>query len=72
MRCLKESAEVQSPGVRDKKRIAVGAFLSMGLLGMSRTFLGTTLHSIRTSFELNILQAGTFPALLQLDYHVRG
>jgi FHS family glucose/mannose:H+ symporter-like MFS transporter len=68
MRFSNGSAEVLSRGVRDKKWITMGAFLSMGLLGMSRTFLGTTLPSIRTSFELNLLQAGTFPALLQLGY----
>jgi len=54
--------------LKGKKRITLGAFLSMGLLGMSRTFLGTALPSIRATFDLNLLQAGTFPSLLQLGY----
>jgi fucose permease len=51
-----------------KKRITLGAFLSQALLGMSRTFLGTALPAIRATFDLNLLQAGTFPALLQLGF----
>jgi fucose permease len=53
---------------KGKKRITLGAFLCQGLLGMSRTFLGTALPAIRATFSLNLLQAGTFPALLQLGY----
>jgi len=47
-----------------------GAFVSMSFLGMSRTFLGTALPAIRSSFELNILQAGTLTALLQLGFSI--
>jgi FHS family glucose/mannose:H+ symporter-like MFS transporter len=54
--------------LQGKKRITLGAFLSQGLLGMSRTFLGTALPAIRATFDLNLLQAGTFPALLQLGF----
>jgi fucose permease len=54
--------------LKGKKRITLGAFLSQGLLGMSRTFLGTALPAIRATFDLNLLQAGTFPALLQLGF----
>ena len=54
--------------LKGKKRITLGAFLCQGLLGMSRTFLGTALPAIRATFDLNLLQAGTFPALLQLGY----
>ena len=48
--------------------ITLGAFISLGFVGMSRTFLGTALPSIRYSLELNILQAGTLTALLQLGF----
>ena len=51
-----------------KQRITLGAFLSMGLLGMSRTVLGTALPAIRATFELSFLQTGAFPAFLQLGY----
>jgi FHS family glucose/mannose:H+ symporter-like MFS transporter len=51
-----------------KKRITLGAFLAQGLLGMSRTVLGTALPVIRATFDLNLLQTGTFPALLQLGF----
>ena len=54
--------------LKGKKRITLGAFLSQALLGMSRTFLGTALPAIRATFDLNLLQAGTFPALLQLGF----
>lgn len=47
-----------------------GAFVSMSFLGMSRTFLGTALPAIRSSLELNILQAGTLTALLQLGFSI--
>jgi hydrogenase/urease accessory protein HupE len=42
--------------------IPLGAFISMSFLGMSRTFLGTALPWIRSSFDLNLLQAGTLTA----------
>ena len=48
--------------------ITSGAFASMSFIGMSRTFLGTALPAIRSSLELNILQAGTLTALLQLGF----
>lgn len=47
-----------------------GAFVSMSFLGMSRTFLGTALPAIRSSLNLNLLQAGTLTALLQLGFSV--
>lgn len=47
-----------------------GAFVSMSFIGMSRTFLGTALPAIRSSLELNILQAGTLTALLQLGFSI--
>lgn len=47
-----------------------GAFISMSFIGMSRTFLGTALPAIRSSLELNILQAGTLTALLQLGFSI--
>ena len=50
--------------------MASGAFVSMSFLGMSRTFLGTALPAIRSSLELNILQAGTLTALLQLGFSI--
>ncbi len=48
--------------------ITCGAFISMGFLGMSRTFLGTALPAIRSSLGLNLVQAGTFPACLQFGF----
>jgi fucose permease len=53
-----------------KWAITSGAFLSMSFIGMSRTFLGTALPAIRASLELNILQAGTLTALLQLGFSI--
>lgn len=50
--------------------ITSGAFISMSFIGMSRTFLGMALPSIRSSLELNILQAGTLTALLQLGFSI--
>ena len=50
--------------------ITSGAFFSMSFIGMSRTFLGTALPAIRSSFELTILQAGTLTALLQLGFSI--
>ena len=50
--------------------MASGAFVSMSFLGMSRTFLGTALPAIRSSLNLNLLQAGTLTALLQLGFSV--
>lgn len=50
--------------------ITFGAFISMSFIGMSRTFLGTALPAIRSSLDLNILQAGTLTALLQLGFSV--
>ncbi len=47
---------------------ASGGFVSMSFIGMSRTFLGTSLPAIRSSLELTILQAGTLTALLQLGF----
>ncbi len=40
----------------------------MSFLGMSRTFVGTSLPEIRSSLNLNLLQAGTLTALLQLGF----
>lgn len=48
--------------------ITSGAFVSMSFMGMSRTFLGTALPMIRSSFDLNLLQAGTLTALLQCGF----
>jgi fucose permease len=48
--------------------ITSGAFISMSFLGMSRTFLGTALPAIRSSLDLNLVQAGTFPACLQFGF----
>jgi len=42
----------------------------MSFIGMSRTFLGTALPAIRESFEINILEAGTLTALLQLGFSI--
>jgi FHS family glucose/mannose:H+ symporter-like MFS transporter len=50
--------------------ITSGAFISMSFIGMSRTFLGMALPSIRSSLGLNILQAGTLTALLQLGFSI--
>jgi FHS family glucose/mannose:H+ symporter-like MFS transporter len=50
--------------------ITWGAFISMGFLGMSRSFLGTALPAIRSTLELTFLQAGTLTALLQLGFSV--
>ena len=50
--------------------ITLGAFISMSFLGMSRTFLGTALPAIRSSLDLNILQAGTLTAFLQLGFSI--
>ena len=50
--------------------ITWGAFISMGFLGMSRSFLGTALPEIRTSLDLTLVQAGTLTALLQLGFSV--
>lgn len=50
--------------------VVAGAFLSMSLIGMSRTFLGTALPAIRSSLDINILKAGTLTALLQLGFSV--
>ena len=40
----------------------------MGFLGMSRTFLGTALPAIRSSLDLNLVQAGTFTVCLQFGF----
>ena len=48
--------------------ITSGAFVSMSFIGMSRTFLGTSLPAIRSSLGLSLLQAGTLTALLQLGF----
>lgn len=57
--------------MREKRwLITFGAFISMSFIGMSRTFLGTALPAIRSSLELNILQAGTLTALLQLGFSI--
>ncbi len=45
-----------------------GAFASMNFLGMSRTFLGTALPAIRSSLNLDLIQAGNLLALLQLGF----
>jgi fucose permease len=50
--------------------ITWGAFISMGFLGMSRSFLGTALPSIRSTLDLTLIQAGTLTALLQLGFSV--
>lgn len=50
--------------------ITFGAFICMGFLGMSRTFLGTALPAIRSSLDLSILQAGTLTVLLQLGFSI--
>jgi fucose permease len=50
--------------------IVSAAFISMSFIGMSRTFLGTALPAIRSTLEINILQAGTLTALLQLGFSI--
>jgi MFS transporter, FHS family, glucose/mannose:H+ symporter len=50
--------------------ITSGAFVSMSFLGMSRTFLGTALPAIRSTFDLSILQAGTLTVLLQFGFSI--
>jgi len=50
--------------------ITSGAFICMSFIGMSRTFLGTGLPAIRSTLELNILQAGTLTAVLQFGFSV--
>jgi len=39
--------------------ITWGAFISMGFLGMSRSFLGAALPAIRTTLDMTLIQAGT-------------
>ena len=74
-RCDKcKSQEIQDPvmegNLPGKSRwlITSGAFISMSFLGMSRTFLGTALPAIRSSLDLSLVQAGTFPACLQFGF----
>jgi FHS family glucose/mannose:H+ symporter-like MFS transporter len=50
--------------------ITWGAFISMGFLGMSRSFLGASLPAIRTTLEMTLIQAGTLGALLQLGFSI--
>ena len=50
--------------------ITWGAFISLGFLGMSRSFLGTALPSIRSTLDLTLIQVGTLTALLQLGFSV--
>ena len=50
--------------------ITWGAFISLGFLGMSRSFLGTALPAIRSTLDLTLIQAGTLTALLQLGFSV--
>ncbi len=57
-----------NPAFKGKWLMTSGAFISMGFLGMSRTFLGTALPAIRSSLDLNLVQAGTFPACLQFGF----
>jgi len=40
----------------------------MSFLGMSRTFLGTALPAIRSSFDLSLVQAGMFTVCLQFGF----
>ncbi len=54
--------------IEKKWIITIGAFISMSFLGMSRTFLGTSLPSIRSTFDLTLVQAGTLTALLQFGF----
>jgi FHS family glucose/mannose:H+ symporter-like MFS transporter len=60
----------KSSRTSDKSRfiITAGAFVSMGFLGMSRTYLGTALPAIRSSLNLTLVEAGTLTALLQLGF----
>jgi MFS family permease len=48
--------------------ITSGAFISMSFLGMTRTYLGTALPSIRSSFDLSLIEAGALAALLQIGF----
>ena len=57
-----------NPTIKGKWIITTGAFISMSFLGMSRTFLGTALPAIRTSLDLNLIQAGTLTAFLQFGF----
>jgi FHS family glucose/mannose:H+ symporter-like MFS transporter len=50
--------------------ITWGAFISMGFLGMSRSFLGAALPAIRSTLDLTLVQAGTLGALLQLGFSI--
>ena len=50
--------------------IASGAFVSMSFNGMMRTVLGAALPAIRSSLQLNLVQAGTLTAFLQLGFSV--
>ena len=50
--------------------ITWGAFISMGFLGMSRSFLGAALPAIRSTLDLTLIQAGTLGALLQLGFSI--
>jgi FHS family glucose/mannose:H+ symporter-like MFS transporter len=54
--------------INARSLITVGAFFSLSLVGMSRTFTGTALPAIRTTLVVTILQAGTLTALLQLGF----
>ena len=44
------------------------AFISMGVLGMSRSYLGAALPAIRSDLDMSLLGAGTMTALLQLGF----
>jgi fucose permease len=48
--------------------ITAGAFASMSFLGMSRTFLGTALPAIRSSFDVSLVQAGAVIVCLQFGF----
>lgn len=56
--------------IHAKGLIAAGAFAGLGIVGMSRTFLGTALPAVRSALNLSLFQVGSLPALLMLGFSV--
>jgi len=56
--------------IQAKKLLAAGAFAGLGIVGMSRTFLGTALPAVRAALNLSLFQVGSLPALLMLGFSV--
>jgi fucose permease len=54
--------------IRNRFLITGAAFTALSLMGMSFTFLGTSLPSVRSFLNVNIQRAGTLTAFLQLGF----